>query len=584
MNHRMILKDAYKGYTLDLEKTIPPDETVRRFKKKLKKINLSILKNTVRIDNGRLDIPVYFSICGHDAEDVIGNKKQMGKGGTTHQAEASAVMELAERFSLFSFYKDPKRFIIEEYRNIERNALPFNIIAQSVHEDSFNLDKAHEVFSKIPLKWTWGYNLTRDEEVLVPFNWFFAINEHNGPASGNCIEEAILQGICEVVERHVSSIISRNRLKTPAIDLGSVTDPLALELIQKYHKSGIKLYVSDFSLNTGIPTVGILAHDPSTFPEKSELVWTAGTTPNPQKALIRTLTEVAQLAGDFNTGSNYVPSGLPKFTGLTEADFVVHPEKNVSITSLPDLSDNNIRVEVENLIAALSKIDMEVIVVDVTHPELEVPVIYTIIPGTYFRERAAGASVGLFSAKLIAESGDPEWAIEELKRLDRLLSDKYYIKFFLGLSYLSINEQLSALSYFEEALELEPEEQDIPSIYYYMGVCFKDLERYRETIEILEKAEKYDKGRTEIYNLMGFCYFKLKEHEKAIQCFQKVIQLDPGSAIDYANIASNYRDMRDREKAIYYYRLALELDPNIDFAKKSLERLIQENDKKSSEP
>jgi len=580
MNHRMILKDAYKGYTLDLEKTIPPDETVRRFKKKLKKINLSILKNTVRIDNGRLDIPVYFSICGHDAEDVIGTKKQMGKGGTPHQAEASAIMELAERFSLLSFNNDPKRFIIEEYRNIEHKALPFNIIAQSVHEDSIYLDRAHEVFSKVPLKWTWGYNLTRDEEILVPFNWFFAINEYNGSASGNCIEEALLQGICEVVERHVSSIISRNRLKTPAIDPGSVTDPLALELIQKYRKAGIKLYISDFSLNTGIPTIGILGYDPSTFPEKSELVWTAGTTPNPQKALIRTLTEVAQLAGDFNTGSNYMPSGLPKFTDLAEADFVVHPEKNVNITSLPDLSDGNIKVEVQNLVVALHKIGMEVIVVDVTHPELEVPVIYTIIPGAHFRERAAGTSVGLFSAKLIAESGNPEWAINELKSMDGLLSDKYYIKFFLGLCYLSINEQLTALSYFEEALELEPEEQDIPSIYYYIGVCFKENERYRETLEVLEKAEKYDKRKTEIYNLMGFCYFKLKEHEKAIQCFQKVIQLDPGSAIDYANIASNYRDMRDTEKAIYYYRLALELDPTIDFAKENLERLTQGNDKK----
>lgn len=580
----MILKDAYKGYTLDLEKTIPPDETVRRFKKKLKKINLSILKNTARIDNGRLDIPVYFSICGHDAEDVIGTKKQMGKGGTPHQAEASAIMELAERFSLLSFNNDPKRFIIEEYRNIEHNALPFNIIAQSVHEDPLGLDKAREIFSKVPLKWTWGYNLTRDEEILVPFNWFFAINEHNGPASGNCIEEALLQGICEVVERHVSSIISRNRLNTPAIDPGSVTDPLALELIQKYRKAGIKLYISDFSLNTGIPTIGILGYDPSTFPEKSELVWTAGTTPNPQKALIRTLTEVAQLAGDFNTGSNYMPSGLPKFTGLAEADFIIHPEKNVNITSLPDLSDSNIKVEIQNLVAALQKIGMEVIVVDVTHPELKVPVIYTIIPGAHFRERAAGASVGLFSAKLIAENGNPEWAIEELKRMDGLLSDKYYIKFFLGLCYLSINEQLTALNCFEEALELEPEEQDIPSIYYYIGVCFKENGRYRETLEVLEKAEKYDKGRTEIYNLMGFCYFKLKEHEKAIQCFQKIIQLDPGSAIDYANIASNYRDMGDREKAIYYYHLALELDPTIDFARENLERLTQGNDKKTSKP
>ena len=63
------------------------------------------------------------------------------------------------------------------------------------------------------------------EEVLIPFDWFYAINEFNGPSAGNCVEEALIQGICEVVERHVSSIISRNRLRTPAIRLESITDP-----------------------------------------------------------------------------------------------------------------------------------------------------------------------------------------------------------------------------------------------------------------------------------------------------------------------------------------------------------------------
>jgi ribosomal protein S12 methylthiotransferase accessory factor len=96
------------------------------------------------------------------------------------------------------------------------------------------------------------------------------------------------------------------------------------------------------------------------------------------------------------------------------------------------------------------------------------------------------------------------------------------------------------------------------------------MEQYREAITNLEKAERYDKERTDIYNLMGFCYFKLREHEKAIQCFQKVLQLEPGSAIDYANIASNYRDMGERESAIRYYRFALELDPSIDFARENL--------------
>jgi len=573
MTGKVILKDAFKRFTFDQDKVITPEKTVQEFKKKLKEVNLDILERTMRIDNGRLDIPIYFSVCSRDAQKIIGTKKQMGKGGTPQQSEASAVMELAERFSFFSFCKNPENFFLEEYKNLKDRALPFEAIALSVHDDSDDLDKAREVFSRLPLKWTRAYNMTRQEEVLIPFNWFFAINEFNGPSAGNCVEEALSQGICEIVERHVSSVVSRNKLSSPAIKLESVTDPLVIEMIGKYKKAGVSLFVSDFSLNTGIPSVGVLAYDPSTFPEKSEIVWTAGTTPSPQKALSRALTEVAQLAGDFNTSSNYVASGLPKFKSIDEADFVTHPQGEKDITELPDLSDENIRVEVENCISALSHIGMEVIVVNTTHPKLEIPAFYTIIPGAHFRERAVGTGVGMFSAKLIAENGKPERAIAELQKVAALMPGKYYVKFFLGSCHLSINKPSEALRYFEEALELDPKEEDIAGIYSYMGICLKDLGQYQQAITILEKAEGYDMERTDIYNLMGFCYYKLREHKKAIQSFRKVLNLDPSSAIDYANIASNYRDMGEKELAIRYYEFALELDSTIDFARDNLQRL-----------
>jgi len=575
MTHKIILNDAFKRFTLDQDKIVSPGETVRRFKEKLKKVNLDILEYTVRIDNGRLGIPVYFSNCGKDAIKIIGTKKQMGKGATPQQSEASAVMELAERYSFFSFYKNPKNFFIKKYRDIKDRAISFEMIARSVHDDSDDLEISRKIFEDLPLKWTHAFNLTRNQEVAIPFNWFFTINEFNGPSAGNCVEEAISQGICEIVERHVSSIISRNRLNVPAINADSATDPMVVEMIQKYRNNGVKFYISDFSLDMGIPSVGVLAYDPLNFPAKSEIVWTAGTTPDPEKALSRALTEVAQLAGDFNTGSNYVASGLPKFTKVEDADFIISPGKEIDINTLSDISNENIKVEVQNLISALSKKSMEVIVVNTMHPLLEIPAFYTIIPGAHFRERALGTSVGMFSAKIITENKSPNIAINELTKIEKMLPGKYYIQFYLGICHLTLNNPASALSYFNRALELDPKEQDIPSIYSYMGVCLKEMGEYRRALAVLKNAEKYDKERTDIYNLMGFSHFKLKEHEKAIACFKKVLQLDPGSAIDYANIASNYRDMGQKRKAIKYYEMALAMDPKIEFARNSLIKLRQ---------
>ena len=575
MQHTVTLKDAPKRFTVDQDKIIAPQETVKRIKDLLKKIDLDILKGTMRIDNGRLNIPVYFSTCGKDAVKVIGTKKQMGKGGTSEQAEASAVMELAERFSFFSFAKNPNNFLCAKYSTVKEKAIAFEKIARSVHDDSADLPISRKIFENLTLKWTWGFNLSRREEVLIPFDWFFAINEFNGPSAGNCVEEALIQGICEIVERHTSSVVSHNRLNVAAIRPESVTDPLVFEMLQKYKTAGIKLYISNFSLDTGIPTVGVMAYDPETFPRLSEIVWTAGTTPDPQKALSRALTEVAQLAGDFNTGANYVASGLPKYSRIEEAAFITHPGEEVDITDLPDLADNNIKTEVLNCLAALAENDMEVLVINTKHAQLDIPAFYTIIPGAHFRERSLGTSVAMFSAKHIFENTPALQAISELEKIDGLLPGKYYVHFYLGACHLSINDPATARAYFQKALTLDPIEQDVPSIYSYLGIALKDMGQYRQALDVLKEGEKLDRERTDIYNLIGFCHFKLKEHHEAIANFQKVIQLDPSSAIDYANIASNYRQLGEKEKAIRYYQMALSLDDSIQFAKDNLKALLE---------
>jgi ribosomal protein S12 methylthiotransferase accessory factor len=573
MSAKVKLQNAFKTETLDQDKIISPKVTIERFKEKSANLNLNILSQTKRIDNGRLDIPVFFSECGSDAKEIIGTNKQMGKGATPEQAEASAVMELAERFSFFSFTKNPDNFFTDTYKNVEDKTLPFSMILQSVHDEGGDIEAKRKIFESLPLQWTKGYNLTKQEEVLVPFNWFYMINEFNGPCAGNCAEEAISQGICEIVERHTSSLVSQGKLKVEGIDPSSATDPMVKEMLTKYKKAGISLHISDFTQDMGIPTVGVMAYDETTFPLLSEIVWTAGTTPDPQKAMSRALTETAQLAGDFNTGSNFVASGLPKFTSFKEAEYITQPDKMVPIQDLPDQSNDNIKVEVENLVSVLAQKGMDVILINVMHDGLKIPAFYTIIPGAHFRERAVDASVGMFSARLITENFEPKEALQKLNEIEKLIPNKYYTNFYKGLSFLSLNDNKSALEHFEKALNFDPARLNIPDICSYMGFCLKEMEQYERALEILAKGVEIDEQRIDIHNLIGFCHFKMKNHEQAIKSFKKIISIDPSSAIDYANVASNYRDMGKSKEAIKYYEMALKIDPSIVFAKESLDRL-----------
>ncbi len=573
MSSKIKLKNAFKGYTYDQDKIVAPEETVAQFKEKTKKISLDILSRTRRIDNGRLDIPVFFSECGHDAKDVVGTKKQMGKGGTPEQSEASAVMELAERFSFFSFKKNQNNFFYATPRELGSKTLPYDQIIKSVHDNEKDALKVKTVFDNLPLQWTKGYNLSRQQEAFIPFDWFYMINEFNGPCAGNCTEEALSQGICELVERHTSSIISHEKIRVPGINLDSCTDPLVIKMIHKFKREGIELYASDFSLDTGIPTVGLLAWDPATFGDMSEIVWTAGTSPDPEKAMSRALTETAQLAGDFNSGSNYVASGLPKFSNIQDAEFITNPDRMINIRNLPDLSDNNIKVEVENLIEAIQSKGHQIFAINTMHKELAIPAFYTIIPGAHFRERAVASSVGMFSARLITQSFNPLQALPKLDELENVLPGKYYTSFYKGLMLNAVNDFKNALVQFETALEREPVKLNLPDIYSHMGSCLKDLELYEKAVEICKQGIVIDEQRPDILNTMGFCHFMNKNHEKAITCFEDALEIDPSLAINYANIGSNYRELGQIKLAVQYYEMALKIDPSIAFARDNINKL-----------
>ncbi len=564
------LQDCVKHYTYDLDKVCTPEETAARVRQRFAALELDLLKNTMRIDSGRLDIPVYISLCGVDAVRTIGTQKQMGKGSTPAQAEASALMELVERFSFFSFMKG-REFVYGTARQM-KNPLPFAALARSLFDTSPEASRAAGLYQDWPLHFTGAANLTRGRTVDIPIYWFYLINEYNGPAAGNTLEEAILQGLCEVVERHVGSVISHERLFTPRLDPDSVQDPVARQLLDKFRRRGVELHIRDFSLDTGIPTVGVLAYDPATFPEASEIVFTAGTTPDPEKSLIRALTEVAQLAGDFNKKTSYRPT-LPKYATLTEAAYLTQPGPVTPLHALPNLAHDNIKVEIERCVAALDRLGLEVLAVDATHPAIQMPAVYVMVPGAHFLARTRDTNVIFHLAKLAGRHAYPADALEALRRLNAAFPGRFDVLFFLGLSLDGLGRPAEALEFFRASLAAGPPAAEIASVHTHLGSCLKDLGDYRGAEAALLAARAANEGLKEVHHLLGYCYFKLGEHQRAAECFERAIELDPGSGIDYANLGINLRELGHPREAAHLLRLALDLDPELNFARQALAAL-----------
>ena len=564
-----------KAHTLELDKAKSPTDTVSHVRKQLKKINLDILANTKRIDTGRLDIPVFISKCGADARKVMPTRKQMGKGLSPIQAEASSIMELIERFSFFTFWEELPQSVTctwnEAKEKFKNKIIPIEHIIQAV-ADNISPNKAEIIFNLLPWQFFPVTDLTNMHEVWVPLNWFKKLGEFNGTSAGNTEEESILQGFCELIERHTCCIIDKNQMICPTIDQNTITDSTVLELLSKFKKENINIILKDFSLNMPIPTVAAVAWDTKTLSYSSEIVFTAGTSTTPVKAAIRAITEVAQLAGDFCTFSCYEASGLSKFEKLADIDWLLQGPQ-CRFSSLPDISSNDIYDELKTLISKLSELQYTAYAISTMHKELKIPTHYCFIPGLTFRERDSNQSLGLFIGRILVEECDIEDAILGLSLLEKNIPNAHFISFFQGMLALRQENYLDAHILFSKSEPLQPNEEAKGLAAFYAGYSLTLQKKWLESLPFLTRSIQYCQDIKEYINLRGVVYFKLKEYILAAKDFERVLKIDKGSIMDIANLGLCHKHLGNIKEAKHYLSTALELDPSLEFAKKYLQGL-----------
>ncbi|WP_291319082.1 YcaO-like family protein [Desulfonatronospira sp.] len=565
-----------KGYTQEADKAVTPEETAEKVTQAFTRHGQAILKEVRRIDTGRLDIPVYFSYYGVKAREMgVPKRQQMGKGASPVQAKCSALMELAERYSFFSFAANSDHFTCLSWKEASsrwgERLLPVSEVIKSVQED-ISEKKAREALNLLQWRFTPALNVYTGREEYVPLDWFKKLNEFNGSSAGNTFEESILQGACELVERHVSALVDRQHPETPTINQENIASPVLRDLLNRFARHDIQVWLKDFSLGYPVPTVGALAYDPGTFPGLSEIVFTAGTATSPEMAAIRALTEVAQLAGDFHSGSNYEASGLPKFASLNEARWLTRGP-NMDIDRLPDISRPDMGRELMELSRGLKLMGYNLYTVSTKHPDLEVPTNYSFVPGFLFRERTPGASIGMFVGRILAEEEEPFTAAQKLAELSRIYPGASFLPFYQGMNLLRQKAHEQAADYFAKAETLQPDRESRALSAFYFAYTLSCMDKWPETIEPLTRAIELDPQVKEYFNLRGVAYFKQKDYEPAINEFQKALQLDSGSIMDMFNLAVCYKELGRKQAAFDMLQKVLETEPGHTKARKYLEEI-----------
>jgi ribosomal protein S12 methylthiotransferase accessory factor len=243
----------------------------------------------------------------------------------------------------------------------------------------------------IPLKWIKGFSLSTKSDYYYPINWHNNIFSSNGLASGNTIEEAILQAICELIERE--NVYRLFVLKMPGkyVDPGSINHPLIKKTFAESASQGIDFLIKDISSELAVPTFVVRGTKEN---DRGKLTYQGcgqGASPAPIKALIRSIAEYfegflimasSQDRMKFEAGA-YIGS-MPKkhlgFITLLNPEILEESRGRESFSDIPDMSMNDIKDEIEWIIDLLHKLGHEVVVINKTLPQLRIPVVRVFIP------------------------------------------------------------------------------------------------------------------------------------------------------------------------------------------------------------
>jgi oxazoline/thiazoline synthase len=390
-------------------RTVSSRATVARFRK-----HVSPLTGVVtRLERIEADLPMNTNFhAAHNFSAPAQNVNELraglsggsfGKGSTAEQAEASALMEAIERYT--GIFQGDEIRVTRRFTDFAPGdaIAPNDILLFSdaqFREETASPDESGESqvapvgfdpSAKIEWSPVWSLRDGRFKYIPTTLLYFFYGGpvafraDSNGCAAGNTIEEAIVQGFLELVERDAYAIWWYNRSQRAEVDLSQFDDSYVRDLHTQLADAGRKLWVLDVTSDLGVPTYVAILHWMQNGQENIE--FGSGAHFDKRIALLRTLTELNQFLsiGLMGGGSGEKPS-LDGVTPLRLQEYPFLAPSNQPII-LPGSSQSqvgvldNTRDQVLACVDIARRAGLDFLVLNQTRPDVEVPVVRVIVPG-----------------------------------------------------------------------------------------------------------------------------------------------------------------------------------------------------------
>lgn len=391
----MVTDKTFKSGT---HRSATPLETLGRIKKFLPVLGITRVANITGLD--RIGIPVMTAIRPNSRALAT----SQGKGTTIEAAKVSALMESIEGFHAENIFKETINISYEDIACRE-NMVDISGIARS-YECPFDISDR--------ILWLRGHDLINQRDAWVPYDTVstdfsvshkpsYLISDSNGLSSGNTTIESVLHGVYEVIERDALALffhapeIYEHRKIIPE----SIGDKENNRLLSLMTEAKVSFSIWDITTDIGIPTYICKTIDSGdAFETMSRPTYGSGTHLDKIVALSRAITEAAQSRATFISGARD-DQPLEKYTNSYSSDVLAKWKHSIGAPSYMN-HDESISVyhetfedDLEYLLNSLSSVGIkQAICIDLTKPELGIPVSKIIIPHlegiTNTHDRAVG--------------------------------------------------------------------------------------------------------------------------------------------------------------------------------------------------
>jgi YcaO-like protein with predicted kinase domain len=371
-------------------RVIPAEQTWGAIKPILKDFGITRVGEITGLD--RVGLPVWIAIRPNARTLSV----SQGKGLDDTAARVSAAMEAleiahAEQPQLPLRY-DTAREIAASGDLVDLKALP------RMRSSLFG--------TKRKMPWTVARIWGTGGSVWVPYEMVHAdatvprmdgagsfLHSTNGLASGNTAEEAILHGLCELIERDALAIWEHSGPSAQAasrLELESIEGSIARDIVERFRSVDLSPIVWDATSDVGIATFRVALYDDTSDPVTRPLPTSLGAGCHPDRtiALCRALTEAAQSRLTAIAGSRD-DLGRPRYRDtqsaqtLTSFRSAAHSNSGQrQFNTVPTAMTESVGADLNRVVTQLQQASLtQILLADLSRQGLPVSVVRVIVPG-----------------------------------------------------------------------------------------------------------------------------------------------------------------------------------------------------------